>query len=114
MRIVVTSDGGSLDAQASPVFGRCRAYVFVDPESMAFEALENPAIGAPSGAGIQAAQLVAGHGAEAVVTGNVGPIAFNVFRSAGVPIYCFGGGTVREAVEAFKAGALQSAGDANV
>jgi hypothetical protein len=49
-----------------------------------------------------------------VVTGNVGPNAFNVFQSAGVPIYLFGGGTVREAVEAFKSGRLQSIADANV
>jgi predicted Fe-Mo cluster-binding NifX family protein len=114
MRIAVTSNGMDLDAQATPVFGRCPVYLFVDTGTLAFEVLENPAIGAASGAGIQAAQLVIEHGAEAVVTGNVGPNAFNVFRSAGVPIYFFGGGTVREAVEAFNTGALPTAGDASV
>ena len=114
MRIVVSANGADLDAPASPVFGRCPAYVFVDTETMEFEAVENPAIAAPGGAGIQAAQFVIERGAQAVVTGNVGPNAFNVFRSAGVPIYLFGGGTVREAVEAFKSGKLQSIGDANV
>jgi predicted Fe-Mo cluster-binding NifX family protein len=114
MRIVITANGADLDALSSPVFGRCSAYVFVDTETMAFEAIENPAIGAPSGAGIQAAQLVVERGAQAVVTGNVGPNAFNVFQSAGVPIYLFGGGTVREAAEAFRVGELQSIADANV
>ena len=100
MKIAVTSDGMGPDAPASPVFGRSPAYVFVDTETMQFEAVENPAIGASGGAGIQAAQLVVERGAQAVVTGNMGPNAFSVFQSAGVPIYLFGGGTVREAAEA--------------
>ncbi|MFW6115729.1 MAG: NifB/NifX family molybdenum-iron cluster-binding protein [Chloroflexota bacterium] len=113
MRIVISSSGTELDAPASPVFGRCQAYVFVDTECMTVDAVANPAIGAPSGAGIQAAQLVVEHGAEAVVTGSVGPNAFNVLESAGVPIYLFGGGTVREAAIAFKSGQLQSIADAS-
>ena len=119
MRIVVTANGTDLDAQASPVFGRCPTYIFVDTETadadrpVAFEAVENPAIGAPGGAGIQAAQFVVERGAQAVVTGNTGPNAFNVLQSAKVPVYLFGGGTVREAVEAYKAGRLSVAGGAS-
>jgi predicted Fe-Mo cluster-binding NifX family protein len=119
MKIAVTSnstDGATelaLDAQASPVFGRCAAYVFVETDTMAFEVVENPAIGASGGAGIQAAQFIIERGTQAVVTGNVGPNAFNVFQAAGVPIYLFGGGTVRQAVEAFKAGELAATGGAS-
>ena len=69
---------------------------------------------APGGAGIQAAQFVIEQGAQAVLTGNVGPNAYNVFQAAGVPIYLLTGGTVREAVEAYKAGRLPSAADASV
>ena len=113
MKIVVTSNGANLDAPASPVFGRCPTYVFVDTETMAFEAVENPAISAPGGAGIQAAQFVVERGAQAVVTGNVGPNAFNVFQPANVSVYLFSGGTVRQAVEAYKAGQLTTAGGAS-
>jgi predicted Fe-Mo cluster-binding NifX family protein len=120
MKIVVSANGANLDAPASPVFGRCPTYIFVEMEiadkdrPLAFEAVENPAINAAGGAGIQAAQFVVERGAQAAVTGNMGPNAFNVFQSAGVPIYLFGGGTVREAVEAFRSGELQSIADANV
>lgn len=114
MRIVVTSNGADLDASASPVFGRCPTYVFVDTESMDFEAVENPATEAAGGAGIQVAQFVVERGAQAVVTGSVGPNAFDVLQSAGVPIYRFGGLTVREAVEAFKAGELQPIAEASI
>ena len=100
MKIVVTANGMDLDAPASPVFGRCPTYVFVDTETMGFEAVDNPAMSASGGAGIQAAQFVIEQGARAVLTGNVGPNAFNVFQAANVPIYLLTGGTVREAVEA--------------
>jgi len=114
MKIVVTASGASLDAPASPVFGRCPAYVFVDTETLAVEAQPNPAINAGGGAGIQAAQYVIEQGAQAVLTGNVGPNAFDVFQAAGVPVYLIGEGTVRQAVEDFRAGRLQPVENANV
>jgi len=109
MKIVVTANGGDLDARASPVFGRCPMYVLVDTETMQFEAVENPALAASGGAGIQAAQFIVERGAEAVVSGNVGPNAFNVLQAAGIPVYQFGGGTVRQAVEAYVTGTLPAA-----
>jgi len=113
MKIVVTSSGADLDAQAHPAFGRCPTYLFVDTATMQFEAVENPAANAAGGAGIQAAQFVVERGARAVVTSNVGPNAFQVFQSAGVPVYLFSGGTVRQAVEAYQAGRLPVAGGAS-
>lgn len=113
MKIVVSANGANLDAPASPVFGRCPVYVFVDTDTMQVEGVENPAIAAAGGAGIQAAQFVVEQGAQAVVTGNMGPNAFSVFQSAGIPIYLFGGGSVRQAVEAFQAGQLPGAGEAS-
>ena len=114
MRIVVSSSGNNLDAATSPVFGRCPTYIFVDSETSQFEAVPNPAMAAGGGAGIQAAQFVLERGAQAVVSGNVGPNAFNVIQAASVPVYLFPGGSVRDAVEAFVAGTLQSVGGANV
>ena len=113
MKIVVTSTGSGLDALTSPVFGRCPMYIFVDTETMQVEAVENPALASGGGAGVQAAQFVVERGAQAVVTGSVGPNAFNVLQSAGVPSYLFEGGTVREAVEAYNAGRLSATGAAS-
>jgi len=106
MRIAVTADGAGIDAPASPVFGRCEYYIFVDTDTLQWEAIENPARGAPGGAGPQAAQFVIEHGAQAVVTGQVGPNAINVLKATNMPVYLFSGGTVREAVAAFQAGSL--------
>jgi predicted Fe-Mo cluster-binding NifX family protein len=114
MKIVVSSQGDTLDALASPVFGRCPTYLFVDPDTMEFEAVPNPAMAQSGGAGIAAAQFVVNRGARVVLTGNLGPNAYDVLQAAGVPGYLVGDGTVRQAVEAYSAGRLQRMGGANV
>jgi predicted Fe-Mo cluster-binding NifX family protein len=114
MKIVVTANGTHLDAPISPVFGRCPTYMFVDAETLAFEAVENPAISASAGAGIQAAQFVVERGAQALLTGNIGPNAANALQAADVPAYQILEGTVRQAVDMFQQGRLTSIGGANV
>jgi predicted Fe-Mo cluster-binding NifX family protein len=109
MKIVVTANGSNLDAPVSPVFGRCSFFIFVETETMSFEAVPNPAMSARGGAGIQAAQLVVDRGAKAALSGNVGPNASDVLRAAHVPIYLIGEGTVRQLVEEYKAGRLEPA-----
>jgi predicted Fe-Mo cluster-binding NifX family protein len=114
MKLVISSQGDTLDAAASPVFGRCPTFLFVDTETLEFESVPNPAMSQGGGAGIQAAQFVVNRGAGAVLTGNLGPNAFDVLQAAGVPGYLVPEGTVRQAVEAYKAGRLQSMGGASV
>jgi predicted Fe-Mo cluster-binding NifX family protein len=114
MKIVVSAQGESLDVPASPVFGRCPTYVFVDTETLEFEAVPNPAMSQGGGAGVQAAQFVVNKGAQAVLSGNLGPNAFDVLQAAGVPGYLISEGTVRQAVEAYKAGQLEPMAGANV
>ena len=114
MIIVVTASGTHLDAPISPVFGRCPIYLFVDTETLVFEAVENPAISASSGAGIQAAQFVVERGARALLTGNIGPNAANALQAADVPVYRIFEGTVRQALEMFRQGRLNTIGGANV
>lgn len=114
MKVVVSSQGADLDAPSSTVFGRCPTFVFVDSETMEFEALPNPAMSQGGGAGIQAAQFVVEHGAQAVLSGHLGPNAFDVLNAAGVPGYLIPEGTVRQAVEGYSAGKLQPMAGANV
>lgn len=110
MKICVSAVSGSLDAQINPRFGRCQYFVIVDTETMSFEALPNASQGAAHGAGIQAAQTVVGKGVQVVLTGNVGPNAFQALSSAGIKIVTNVFGTVREAVERYKRGELKETG----
>jgi predicted Fe-Mo cluster-binding NifX family protein len=113
VRVAVTSQGMDLEAKTSPVFGRCPAFVLVDSETMSAEGFTNPSVSAGGGAGIQAAQVVIGKGAQVVLSHNVGPNAFAVLKTAGIAVHRIGGGTVRQAVEAFLAGELPELDDAN-
>jgi len=106
MKVVVSSGAGYLDAPVSLVFGRCSTLMFVDTDTLSFEAVVNPAQGFAGGAGTTAAQFVVERGARAVLTGNVGPNAQRVLSAAQVPVYVVKSGTVREAVEALKQGQL--------
>lgn len=108
MKIALSAVSGSLDSQIDPRFGRCQYFVIVDSETMKYEAIENNSKNASSGAGIQAAQTVANKGVNYVLTGRVGPNAFNVLSSAGINIISNVLGTVREAVERFKSGQLKT------
>ena len=114
MKIVVTAKGKDLEAQTSPRFGRCEIYIFVETETMAFQPRPNPAMAAPGGAGVQAAQFIVEQGVEAVLTTNVGPNAMEVLKAANIPVYLINGGTVRQVVEAYQAGQLERAMGANV
>lgn len=109
MKVAVSATGPTLDSQVDPRFGRCPYFLIVDTETMQFEALENPAQYAGGGAGIQAAQMVAGKGVSVVLTGNVGPNAYQALSAAGIQIITGVYGTVREAVTKYKEGSLQSA-----
>ncbi len=108
MKVAVSAVAGSLDAQVDPRFGRCPYFVIVDTETMSFEAVPNVSQGALRGAGIQAAQIVANRGIQAVLTGNVGPNAFQALSSAGINVVTGVFGTVRDAVEKFKSGQLKA------
>lgn len=109
MRIAVSATGAGLEGETSRTFGRCPRFVFLDTETMACETLENPSAAASGGAGIQAAEFVIRHGAEAVVTGGVGPNASRVLEAAGVTVYLPQGSTVAEAAQAFRDGVLSPA-----
>ncbi len=110
----VTATTGDLNAQVDPRFGRCQYFVFIDSDTMAFEAMANKAIAAPGGAGIQAAQTVVNKGANVLISGNIGPNAFQVLSTADVKIATGAYGTVKEAVEMYKGGKLNEAGGSTV
>ncbi|MGB7983330.1 MAG: NifB/NifX family molybdenum-iron cluster-binding protein [Candidatus Nanopelagicales bacterium] len=106
MVIAVSADRPALEGSVDPTFGRCRLLVFVDPQTMEFEAVSNPGSDEVGGAGIQAAQAVVRRGATALVTGNVGPNAMQVLQAAGITVFTGFRGSVGEGVEAYRAGAL--------
>ncbi len=110
MIICITSNGNTLDATVSPVFGRCPYYIFYDLDKDTYEAVPNPSVMARGGAGIQAAQFIVNKGAKAIISGNIGPNAASVLQSAGVDIFIGEPVSVREIVDKFKREELHKTG----
>jgi predicted Fe-Mo cluster-binding NifX family protein len=110
LKICVSATTNTLDAQLDPRFGRCPFLVIVDSETMRFETFPNAASDAGGGAGIQAAQTIASKGAKVLITGNVGPNAFQALSAAGIKIVTGASGTVKEVVEKYKRGELSETG----
>jgi predicted Fe-Mo cluster-binding NifX family protein len=109
MKIAITSSGPELTSQVDPRFGRCAYFIFVDTNSGKFEAIENSGAQGMGGVGIQAGQVMIDKGIKAVLTGSCGPNAFQTLKAAGVEVITGVSGTVKEALDKFKAGGFKSA-----
>ena len=114
MKIAVTAKGKTIDGQVDPRFGRCPYFLIVETETMDVEPIDNPNLSAGGGAGIQSAQLMAEHDVKVVLTGNCGPNAYRTLNAADIEVIVGAGGSVRQAVEQFKSGTLNSAQKPNV
>ena len=107
MKICVTAGTTGINALFDPRFGRCPFFVVIETESMTEESVPNPGAESSGGAGIQAAQLVTKLGVAALITGNIGPNALQTLNAAGIDVYHYVEGSVKEASEQFKRNELQ-------
>lgn len=115
MKIAITAKGKERSSGVDPRFGRAKVFIVVDTESNETVAHDNAQnLQAAQGAGIQAAQNVAELGAQAVISGNVGPKAFRTLAAAGIKVYLSGEGTVEDAIRRFEAGELKETTAASV
>ncbi len=114
MKIAITAKGNTLESEVDPRFGRCSHFLIVDTDTMNFESISNESAMASGGAGIQAAQTMAKAGVEAVVTGNMGPNAFQTLSAAKIKVFIGANGTIKEAIEKYKKGELKETEAPNV
>lgn len=114
-KIAISCDEPNLDTTVDPRFGRAAGFMIVDVDTMEFEYLNNGSSQVMAqGAGIQAAEIVARSGARAVLTGYVGPKAFQALSAAGIRIaQNLENIPVRKAVERYKEHKLEMATQPN-
>jgi predicted Fe-Mo cluster-binding NifX family protein len=111
MKVILTTTGSGLDAEIDPRFGRASHFLLVDTDTLDCQAFSNPAVNARGGAGLTAAQFLAGKQAQAVVSGDFGPNAFEALTAAGISMYLYAGcRTARQALDRLQAGQLQAVG----
>jgi predicted Fe-Mo cluster-binding NifX family protein len=86
MKIAITSTGDRLDALVNERFGRCQYFLIVDPDTMKFEAVPNPAELAQGGAGPKAAEVLINKGVNILLTGHVGDKAETALKRGNIKI----------------------------
>lgn len=101
-RICVTTKGKDLESEVDPRFGRTQYFMFIDPETMELEVVENPNIEGAHGAGIQSAQFISNSNVKAVLTGSCGPNAQRVLQAAGIQVITGVSGNVKTALAKHK------------
>jgi predicted Fe-Mo cluster-binding NifX family protein len=115
MKVIVTSQGNELSSEIDLRFGRARWLIVFDSETGDFQAHDNELnLNAAQGAGIQTGRNIANLGADAVITGNIGPNAFKTLAAAKVKVFLAEKQTVQQAIDFYKAGELKEVDQANV
>jgi len=114
MKIAISSQGKTLNSDTDPRFGRCQYFLIVDSETMKFAAHDNQAAMQRGGAGPMAVKAISELGAEILITGDVGPNAFDALKAAGIKAFIGASGSVSQAVQQWKDGKLKEAGNASV
>jgi len=87
MKICFSASGENEKSMLNARFGRCPYFLVFDTDSKQWQAVNNQAAAEFRGAGISAAQKVADLGCQIIVTGNMGPNAFNVMSTSNIKIY---------------------------
>jgi predicted Fe-Mo cluster-binding NifX family protein len=105
MKIAISSNGDNLKSDVDPRFGRCKNFLIIEISGMSITIHQNSAQFEGHGAGTKAAQDLLKLGISTVISGNIGPNAFQVLSAANIKMYT-STGTIENAVQAFKKGYL--------
>jgi predicted Fe-Mo cluster-binding NifX family protein len=108
MKVGVSATGSDLGARVDDRFGRCAWFLIVDSDSLQFAALQNRHAEEGMGAGVAAAKDLIDEHVDAVISGQVGPKAYEVLKALNIGIFLVSAGiTVKDALGRFKKGELQ-------
>jgi predicted Fe-Mo cluster-binding NifX family protein len=106
MKVAVAAKGKTLHSHVNDRFGRSPFFVVVYPESMEFDAIQNPALKKRDAAGVQASSILISKGVDALVVRNIGHNALVTLDGGGIKVYVGPIGTVLNAIEKLKRGEL--------
>ncbi|HBN07176.1 MAG TPA: dinitrogenase iron-molybdenum cofactor biosynthesis protein [Cyanobacteria bacterium UBA8530] len=114
MKIAFPAQEARPEALLDPRFGRAACFLLYDDEQKSWQTIDNQQnLQAAQGAGIQAAETIARHGANVLIAGHCGPKAFRTLLAASIKVYNFEG-TVQDGLKAFQANELKPSEGADV
>lgn len=107
MKIAVSAKGKITDDLFDGRLGRCEYFQIHDTENKAIKILNNKGIEASGGAGIAAANQLIDEGVDVIITGSLGPNAFDIIEKSDIKAYKCEAKTVTEALKKYSNNGLK-------
>lgn len=106
MNIAVAADGKSLESKVSEEFDQCLYLLIVNMDDLSITVVKNDEL-SKSATGENLASEVLKHDCEAVITGKIKPLAFNILADAYVTRFSGVGNSVENALELMEKNSLK-------
>ena len=87
MKIAISASGKKLSDLLDQRFGRCEFFQVYDSETKEIQILQNKGNQASGGAGIAAANQIVDENIEVIITGRLGPNAFDIVTENNIKAY---------------------------
>lgn len=101
MRILVVSEGESLESYVADDFGHAPFFLVVDSDTLDYHVIVNEFADAPEGAGIAVANAIVTLDVDAVITGGIGTHGIRILNDAGIEVSYDEEGTVEQCITDF-------------
>lgn len=107
MKIAISATGKNKDSLLDVRFGRCEYFQIHDIENGEVIVIENKGLTCSGGAGIVAAQQLIDENVDMVITGNLGPNAFEIIEKAKIKAYKCKNLSIQSVLEKFEKNELE-------
>ncbi|EHN13269.1 NifB/NifX family molybdenum-iron cluster-binding protein [Clostridium sporogenes] len=107
MKIAISSTGKTMENSLDIRFGRCKYFQIYDIESKEVKILENEGQNASGGAGIVASNQLVDEKIDVIITGNLGPNAFEIIEKSGIKAYKCEPVAINVAIDKYNKGELE-------
>lgn len=102
MKIAISCENNKKDSKMDSRFGRCRYFYIHNLDSSEEYHIENEGNSSGGGAGIAAAQQIINEEVDAVISGNIGPNAYDLLKSSDIKMYRGNGDSCEKTIESLK------------
>ena len=114
MKICISSTGNTIEySNIDTTIHRCAFFLIVDKKTNSQKAIFNTIRESPDEIGAMVGQIVANEGIDAVITTDIGPRAFEIFKRYGIKVYQ-AKGKITVAIKQFDQGKLKEITKATV
>lgn len=107
MKIVISAAGKTTESLLDMRFGRCEYFQIHDTEGGEVKILENKGQNASGGAGIVASNQLIEEKVDVVITGNLGPNAFELMEKSEIKAYKCENIAISSVLEKYNKGELE-------